>query len=300
MLFRQAQTTPGRTRAPFYPRRLAHPVTRLLTLITLALTCRGVLSAAPTGPTLQMDYGHGQPRENPAARFMYFVPLISPEPISVLTSAGNTQSARVISSACHRSGTTFQATCEFEFGGIGSLRNVVDHTELIRRHQAKLMMGASLQRQLGSISVTGQGRGRVEIEGVITNGLRVVNQVRLNFSDHGKPSPVAITLQDICYRDGAVHFDNELVAQVNTLLFRRTPGQPQMQITVASIKPKAAADSVWQNFMGGLKGMLANQLLPPIDVDATGHQAMLDFGLALANAEPTFTFPFAKRLKTGP
>ena len=70
-----------------------------------------------------------------------------------------------------------------------------------------------------------------------------------------------------------------------------------MQITVASIKPKNAADSVWQNFMGGLKGMLVNQLLPPIGVDAAGHQAMLDFGLALANAEPTFTFPYAKRLQ---
>ncbi len=255
------------------------------------------LSAAPTGPTLQMDYGHGPPLENPAARFMYFVPLISPEPVAVFTSAGNTQCARVISSSCHLAGATFQATCEFEFGGTGSLRNVVDHTELIRRHLAKLMTGGSLQRQLASINVTGQGNGRVEIEGVLTNGLRVVNQVRLNFSDHGKPTPVSITLQDICYRNGTVHFENELVAQVNTLLFRRTPGQTQMQITVASIKPKNAADSVWQNFMGGLKGMLANQLLPPIDVDAAGHQAMLDFGLALANAEPTFTFPFAKRLK---
>ena len=255
------------------------------------------LFAAPPGPTLQMDYGHGQPRENPAPRFMYFVPLISPEPIEVFTSAGNTQSARVTSSTVHRSGATFQATCEFEFGGTGSLRNVVDHTALIHRHLAKLMTGGVLPRQLGSIDVTGRGRGRVEIEGVITNGLRVVNQVRLNFSDHGKPTPVAITLQDICYRNGAVHFDNEMVAQVNTLVFRRTPGPPQMQITVASIKPKNAADSVWQNFMGGLKGMLVNQLLPPIAVDAAGHQAMLDFGLALANTDPTFTFPYAKRLQ---
>ena len=261
------------------------------------LTLVSRLAAAPAGPTLQLDYGRGPPLENPAARGMYFVPLISPEPVAVFTSAGNTQCARVISSSRHLAGATFQATCEFEFGGTGSLCNVVDHTELIRRQQAKLLTGGSLQRQLGSINVTGQGRGRVEIEGIITNGLRVVNQVRLNFSDHGKPTPVSITLQDICYRHGTVHFENELVAQVNTLLFRRTPGRPEMQITVASIKPKEAADSVWQSFMGGLKGMLANQLLPPIGVDAAGHQAMLDFGRALANEEPTFTFPYAKRLK---
>jgi len=278
----------------------ARLLARFVSAFIVGLGLANRLAAAPTGPTLQMDYGRGQPLENPAARFMYFVPLISPEPVSVFTSAGNTQSARVISSACHLAGATFQATCEFEFGGAGSLRNVLDHSELIRRHQAKLMMGGSLQRQLGSINVTGQGRGRVEIEGVITNGLRVVNQVRLVFGEHGKPTPVSITLQDICYRDGTVHFENELVAQVNTLLFRRAPGQTQMQITVASIKPKNAADSVWQNFMGGLKGMLVNQLLPPIVVDAAGHQAMLDFGLALANTDPTFTFPYAKRLKDGP
>ena len=35
----------------------------------------------------------------------------------------------------------------------------------------------------------------------------------------------------------------------------------------------------------------------PLTVAADGHQAMLDFGLALATEQPAFTFPFATRLK---
>jgi hypothetical protein len=41
-------------------------------------------------------------------------------------------------------------------------------------------------------------------------------------------------------------------------------------------------------------------VIPPVPVDPTGHQAMLDFGLALADENPTFTFPFAVRLKNAP
>lgn len=54
----------------------------------------GRLLAAPTGPILHFDYGASQPQENPLDKFMYFVPLISPDPIAVSTNAGNTQSAR--------------------------------------------------------------------------------------------------------------------------------------------------------------------------------------------------------------
>src|ERR1017187_8916147 len=87
--------------------------------------CR--LMAAATGPTLQFDYGNGQPLDNPLSKFMYFVPLISPEPVSVFTNAGNTQCARVLSLDCRTNGQTFSATCEFEFTGAGSQQNVFDH-----------------------------------------------------------------------------------------------------------------------------------------------------------------------------
>jgi hypothetical protein len=157
-----------------------------------------------------------------------------------------------------------------------------------------------LRKQLGSINVEGQGSGKVEIVGTVTNGVRWVNEVRLLFNNHGNPSPVSICLQDLSYHGGAIHAENEIIARVNSLVFKRAPGKPTMQISVASVKSKDASDSLWQNLMGEVKGIIANEMLPPIAVEATGHRAMLDFGLALANKEPTFTFPFANRLKAGP
>jgi hypothetical protein len=260
----------------------------------------GAFGAALTGPTLQLDYGRGRALENPTAKFMYFVPLISPEPVFVVTNAGSTHCTRVTSSVCRVSGGTFLATCEFEFGGRGFLRNVLDHTELIRTHEKELRAGVWLRKQLGSIDVEGQGSGKIEIEGTVTNGLRSVNEVRLRFNNHGNPSPVSISLQDIGYHDGAVHFENEIIVKVNMLIFRRTSAAPAMLLTVASVKPKEAGDTTWQNFVGHVKGIIANEVIPPIPVDATGHQAMLDFGRALAEEDPTFTFPFAERLKNAP
>ena len=98
------------------------------------------------------------------------------------------------------------------------------------------------------------------------------------------------------FLDGACRPVNELVARVNTLTFRRMPGRPKMEITIASVKPKSAGDNLWQNFKGSLKGMAVNLLIPPLDIEARGHQAMLDFGFALATEAATFTFPHAPHL----
>jgi hypothetical protein len=275
-------------------------VTPRLVLLTFVLFTAGRLAAAPAGPTLQLDYGHGAPQANPVSQFMYFVPLISPEPVSVFTNAGNTQRARVLSIRCRTNSTSFLATCEFEFTGEGSLQNVFDHSRLIEQRLNKLKASDSLTHQLGSINVEGSGNGSVEIEGTLTNGLRTVNEVRLRFNGCGHTSPVTINLQDICYRNDAVQFENEIVARVNTLAFRRQPGTPKMEVTLASIKRKDAGEGLWQNILGGLKGVTANLFLPPLTVEAEGHQAMLDFGLALATEKPAFTFPVAIRLKNSP
>jgi hypothetical protein len=266
-------------------------------LISSLMVCR--LMAAPTGPTLQFDYGHGQPLDNPLGKFMYFVPLISPEQVSVFTNAGNSQCARVVSFHCRTNGGFFRAVCEFDFDGHGLQRNVFDHAAVIQRREKELKSGKSLAHQLASINVQGSGSGSIEIDGTLTNGLRAVNEVRLRFNSRGHASPVSISLQDICYHDGTIQLENEIVARVNTLTFRRQAGPPKMEVTLASIKRKDAANSLWQNFVGGLKGAAANLLLPPLTVTADGHRTMLDFGLALAMQQPTFTFPFATRLKDG-
>ena len=69
-------------------------ITRLVTVMALFSGTVDWLAAAPTGPTLHLDYGQGRPLENPASQFMYFVPLISPDPISVSTNAGNALTIR--------------------------------------------------------------------------------------------------------------------------------------------------------------------------------------------------------------
>jgi len=251
------------------------------------------------GPTLHLDYGHGESPGNPVAEFMYFVPLISLEPVSVVMSPANTQCARMVSATRSFTAKSFLVTCEFEFTGKGNQQNVFDHTDTVRQHERELKEGGSLNHQLGSINVEGAGRVRIEVEGAMTGQLPTVTEVRLRFNGRGPPGPVTIGLHDIRYLDGGIQLCNESVARVKTLIFRRTPGPPQMDITVASVKRKDAGSNLWQNVVGGLKGATANLFLKPIPVDPTGNEAMLSFGLALASEAPAFTFPRARNLKVG-
>jgi hypothetical protein len=279
---------------------ILRPAKKLMTSVVTQLgfflmACR--LVAGPTGPTLQFDYGNGQPLDNPLNKFMYFVPLISPEQVSVFTNAGNTQCARVVSFHCRTNGAAIHAVCDFNIVGTGLQQNVFDHAAVIGRREQELKAGKPLAHQLAAISVQGSGSGSIEIEGALTNRLCTVTEVRLRFNSHGHASPVSISLQDISYRNGTYYFENEIVARVNMLTFRRQTGPAKMEVTLASVKRKDAGDSLWQNFVGGIKGAAANLFLPPLTVTADGHQAMLDFGRALATQQPTFTFPFATRLK---
>lgn len=256
------------------------------------------LAAAPTGPTLHLDYGRGEPHDNPISRFMYFVPLISPEPVSVHTNAGNTQCARVLSIQCQTNGTSFRAVCEFNFTGSGTQRDVFDNSGKLKEHHDQLVAGKTIKHVLAAINIAGDGSGDVEITGSLAGSRSVVNQVRLRFNRHGRTSPVSINLRDFAYRDGQVRAENEVVARVNLLTFKRQPGPPKMEVSLASIKPKGAGDGLWQNFWGDLKGATANLFLPPLNIEPEGQRAMLQFGLALATEKPEFTFPFAERLQS--
>jgi hypothetical protein len=276
------------------------PMIRLLTALAFFTLLAGGLLTAPTGPTLHFDYGNGQPLDNPLNKFMYFVPLISPDPITASTNAGNTQCARVISSSCQTNGASFHATCEFDFIGEGLLRDDFDHAAIVQRQDRDLKAGKPLAHQIASINVQGAGSGTVEIKGTLTNGVRSVTELQMRFNSRGHASPVSIILEDICYRDGAIHFENETVARVNALTFFMKAGEPKMEVTLASVKRKDAGDSLWQNIIGGIKGAAANLLLAPLTVTTDGYRAMMDFGLALATQKATFTFPFATRLKDGP
>ena len=250
-----------------------------------------------TGPTLRLDYERGKSAGNPVAAFVYFVPLISPEPVSSVTSSNSTQTARVISAQRRFTADAFTVKCDFEITGLGLQQSLFDFTNQIRRHERKLKEGGALRRQLSGITVEGAGSGQVEVEGTISNGVQTVTEVRLRFNARGKTSPVSIGLSDIQYRDGAFQNCNEVVARVNTLTFRRKPGPPKMDVTVASVKKKGASQNLWQSLKGGVKGLAVNLFIDPLTVEAVGHRAMLDFGQALTSGAPTFTFPHARNLK---
>jgi hypothetical protein len=264
-----------------------------------SIKAQATVVRGPTGPTLPLDYGRGASSGSPIAEFMYFVPLISPDPVSVTESPGNTQRGRIVAATRRFKSDSFSVVSAFEITGEGSQYNTFDPTNHIRRNEQRLKEGAVLERQLDSIVVSGAGRGRIEVEGVVSNGAPVVTEVRLRFND-GRPSPVTIGLHDIRFADGAVRFDNETIARVNTLTFRRSTGRPKMEVTVASVRRKDAGAGLWQKFVGSVTATAANLFLKPITVDRTGHEAMLNFGAALATAEPRFTFPRAKNLKNGP
>jgi len=251
-----------------------------------------------TGPTLQLAYAREKSVGNPVAAFMYFVPLISPEPVTSITSSNSTLTAHVISAQRRFTADTFTVKCDFEIAGLGSQQSLFDLTKLIHQQEQKLKDGGVMRRQLSSITVEGSGSGQVEVEGTISNGVQTVTEVRLRFNARGKTSPVSIGLCDIHYQDSEFRRFNEIVARVNTLTFPRKPGPPKMEVTVASIKRKGAGSNLWQSLKGGLKGVVANMLIPPLAVEATGHQATLDFGQALAAGAPAFTFPRARNLQS--
>jgi hypothetical protein len=280
--------------------RAVKPMMRWFPALAIFSLMTDELFAAPTGPTLNFNYDAGRPLGNPLNKFMYFVPLISPELVSVFTNTGNSQCARVLSFDRQTNAATFHAICEFDFIGAGLLRNDFDHAFTLRQHDQELKAGKLLKHQIAAISVQGTGTGSVEIEGTLTNGVFAVIGLKMKFNSHGHASPVNILLEDIYFRDGAIHFENETVARVNSLIFLQKAGEPKMEVTLASVKRKDAGDGLWQNFLGGIKGAAANLLLPPLTVTTDGYHAMMNFGLALATQKVAFTFPYATRLQASP
>jgi len=280
-----------------WPENIAIRIVLVLGMAPLLLDAQQPEVSASTGPTIRLDYTPGNSPGNPVAAFMYFVPLISLEPVSLLTSPGSTQSTQVTSAKRRFTAHSFFTKCEFEFSGQGSQESLFDLTNKIRRQERKLKAGGSLHRQLSSVTVEGTGNGTVEVEGTVSNGVQTVTEVRLRFNAHGTTSPVSIGLCDIRYVDGEFKQLKESVATVNTLTFRRRPGPPKMEVTVASVRKKSVGNNLWQSIKGGITGKAMNLFLDPLTVEATGHQAMLDFGQALVSGAPTFTFPHAMNLK---
>lgn len=252
-----------------------------------------------SGPTLRLNSSGTEALTNRVSEFMYFVPLISKEPVSVVESPANSQYARMLSAKRAFTPQSFEVTCEFEFAGAGHLKNIFDHSAKIQRRAADLKKGVSLRYQLAAINIEGAGNVSVQITGTVSNEVPTVTEVQMRFNDRGRSSPVTIDLHDFYYADNQVRIRNENVARISTLIFHRQAGPAKMEISLTSLKPKAAGSSLWQSFKAGIKSATANMFIKPITIDPAGNDTMLNFGFALATAAPEFTFPLATNRQSG-
>jgi hypothetical protein len=271
-----------------------------VSLLLTALLTRGQETNPLTGPTIHLRYGKGAEKANPVQDFMYFVPLISPAPVSSGTTPECTQAVHVVSAKRRESSHSFTATCELKLDGQGQQQSTFDLSPGIRRHLKELKDGGAIHHQLKGIEVRGAGAFTVEVKGAVSNDVEKVGEVRLRFNAHGHTSPVWIDLCDIQGVNGEFKITNEVVARVNALTFRSDEEPPKMEVSIASVKNKGAGDGFWANLKGGIVGMAANLAVPPLKIEAAGNQAMLDFGHALVLGTPDFTFPFAHNLRLTP
>jgi hypothetical protein len=160
----------------------------LLCLLLVVLASPASRAMETNGPTILLCGGREEIATNPVTAFMYFVPLISPEPVSSSTSPGRTQSVRMISAKRRHSSRSFSATCEIELDGDGWQQSIFDLAPSIQRHERQLQGGGTLGRQLKSIDIHGAGAVTVEVEGAVSNGVEIVREVRMRFNAHGTPA----------------------------------------------------------------------------------------------------------------
>ena len=281
-----------------------HPSAAKGNSVVEGLGGRAILPAADSntvvgdvaGPTVLLGYSREAFKENPIASFMYFVPLIAPTLVDNISSVNNEQQVGIISYEKKVTSKSFMVTCEFEMRGKGFHKNTFDPAGMIAEHTEELKKGEMLTSTLDYIKFEGEGVGRIEARGTITDSAETVTEVNVQFNARGRKSPVTIGLYDIKPNDGHYRYENrtnQTVARVNMLTFKKTETVPRMGVKVASISTNPDAEGFWDN----VKGAIANLIIRPPKVDIVGNQAMLDFGYALLKEEPAFTFPKATNIK---
>ena len=249
-----------------------------------------------TGPTIFLICDKEKPKQNPVSRFMYFVPLLSPTSVDIITSPDNEQQSEIISSRIFSDSNSFHVCCEFKIYGRGFYKNIFDSTEMIKRNTENLEQGKPLKDILDYIKFEGDGFGSIDITGKIDGQAAIVTEVAVHFNGRGQGSPVTIGLYSIEPVNGEYKYENRydrIVARVNTLIFKRSEDIPRMGIKIASINKEDQPARI----LGDIKGWIANFFIKPLEVDKQGNDAMLDLGLALFKKAATFTFPKSHNLK---
>jgi hypothetical protein len=256
----------------------------------------GEALAKSDGPSVMLSYSRQMFEKNPISSFMYFIPLISPTFVDRETSANNEQQVGIVSYERNVTSKSFYVTCEFEILGKGFHKNTFDPEKMIAEHTGKLKQGESLVNTLDYIKFEGEGFGRVEIKGTIDASTETVTEVEIHFNARGQKSCVTIGLYDVIPKDGQYKFENrsnEIVARVNTLIFKKTEKTPRMGIKVASISDSEESEG----FFSGVKAVIANLFINPPEITKLGNNTMLNFGYAMQKQKPAFTFPRAENLR---
>jgi hypothetical protein len=251
------------------------------------------------GPTIKLSYNTPMSAKNPAFAFMYFVPLIAPTLVDMEISPDNQQQSWCTEYDKKVTEKTFFVSYEFEMRGKGYFNNILDTQEIIATFKEEIKKGEPVKNALDYIKFEGEGIGRIEARGTIDGNTVTVTRVDVHFNAKGEKSPITIGLYSVDHQDGKYKYENryhEMVARVATLTFKKCDGEPTMGVKVASVIKAAKRDG----FMGKVRGMVANLFIEPPGISKLGNDTMLNFGLALFNEQPSFTFPKAPNIKSKP
>ena len=247
------------------------------------------------GPTLMLSYDALKPMKTPTASFMYFIPLISPTRVSTVISPNNQQRSMFISYEKNAILDSFTVSCEFELQGSGFFTDIFDSNDIIMTFPEEIKKNAPVKNVLDYIRLEGEGFGRIDVKGTIADSNVTVTQVDVRFGTKGK-SPVTIGLYSVKPENGRYKYENrynEIVAKVATLTFKKTDGEPRMDIEVVSVNKASKPNS----YIGRVKGFIVNFFIDPIRISKLGNDTMLKFGYALLNKQTSFTFPKATNIK---
>ena len=276
----------------------------LVLSITLVSMAQGIQSQTTenlvTGPELQLGYQSQDGLSNPVDNFMYFVPLTSPTSVMVSTEPGTTFSANITSWKRRQNGNTVYVECDFEITGSGAYSALYDSNEMINKNlvQDKKQDAKELTKLLEWIRLGGPCLGRIEGVGAVDGENIRMESIEVSFNRDGSKSPVEVSIYDVPRKKGQFLYANRRncqVARVNALKFKRNDdGTPRMSVEIASVKK---ADSK-EGFFSHLTAMIANILSTSTTVAPVGNTTMMDFGTALYEKRPAFTFPKAANIKT--
>ena len=192
---------------------------------------------------------------------------------------------------------SFTVSCEFELQGSGFFRDIFDSNGIIATFPEEIKKNAPVNNLLDYIRLEGEGFGRIDVKGTLADSNVTVTQVDVHFNTKGKKSPVTIGLYSIKPENGQYKYENrynEIVARVATLTFKKCDGEPRMDIEVVSVNKASRPNS----YVGRVKGFIVNFFIDPIRISKLGNDTMLNFGYALLNKQPSFTFPKAANIKS--